>query len=74
MFCHVFTDPPPIVEAPKVVLSVPPTPVRRPEVTLEDRTESIKGMRKAMAKAMTASLAIPHFGYKDEIILNELVR
>ena len=41
---------------------------------LEDRTESIKGIRKAMVKAMTASLAVPHFGYKDEIILNELVR
>ena len=27
-----------------------------------------------MVKAMTASLAVPHFGYKDEIILNELVR
>lgn len=27
-----------------------------------------------MVKAMTTSLAVPHFGYKDEIILNELVR
>lgn len=54
--------------------TVPPTPIRRPEVMLEDRTEPIKGIRKAMVKAMTASLAIPHFGYKDEIILNELVR
>ena len=74
MFCHVFTDPPPTVEAPTVVPTVPPTPIRRPEVMLEDRTESIKGFRRAMAKAMTVSLAIPHFGYKDEIILNELVR
>ncbi|KAL9950303.1 hypothetical protein ACROYT_G042782 [Oculina patagonica] len=66
--------PPPTVEAPAAAPTVPPTPIRRPEVMLEDRTEPIKGIRRAMAKAMTASLAIPHFGYKDEIILNELVR
>ena len=63
-----------MVEVPSAAPTVPPTPIRRPEVTLEDRTEPIKGIRKAMAKAMTASLAVPHFGYKDEIILNELVR
>ena len=27
-----------------------------------------------MAKVMTAALTIPHFGYSDEIVLNELVR
>ncbi|KAM7428643.1 hypothetical protein ABFA07_020410 [Porites harrisoni] len=54
--------------------TAPPTPVRRPETMLEDRTEPIRGIRKAMAKVMTASNAIPHFGYKDEIVLNELVR
>ena len=74
IFCNVFTAPPPTVEAPTAAPTVPPTPIRRPEVMLEDRTESIKGIRKAMVKAMTASLAVPHFGYKDEIILNELVR
>ena len=65
--------PPPTVDvgaAPTVL----PTPVRRPEVMLQDRIEPIKGIKKAMAKAMSASIAIPHFGYKDEIILNELVR
>lgn len=74
IFCNVFTAPPPTVEAPTAAPTVPPTPIRRPEVMLEDRTQSIKGIRKAMVKAMTASLAVPHFGYKDEIILNELVR
>lgn len=73
-FSIVFTAPPPIVEEPAAPPTAPPTPIRRSEVMLEDRTEPIKGIRKAMAKAMTASLAIPHFGYKDEIILNELVR
>ena len=74
MIYIIFTAPPPTVEAPAAAATVPPTPIRRPEVMLEDKTELIKGVRKAMAKAMTASLAIPHFGYKDEIILNELVR
>ena len=73
--CYVFTAPPPTVEAPAAApITPPPAPTTRPEVMLEDRTEAIKGIRRAMAKAMTASLAIPHFGYKDEIILNELVR
>ena len=74
IFCNVFTAPPPKVEAPAAAPTVPPITIRRPEVMLEDRTESVKGIRKAMVKAMTASLAVPHFGYKDEIILNELVR
>jgi len=65
--------PPPTVDV-GAAPTAPPTPIRRPEVTLEDRTEPIKGIKKAMAKAMSASLAIPHFGYKDEIVLNELVR
>lgn len=64
--------------APTVEVAAPTTPpstqIARPEVVLEDRTEAIKGIRRAMAKAMTASLTIPHFGYKDEVILNELVR
>lgn len=65
--------PPPSVDA-GAAPPAPPTPIRRPEVTLEDRTEPIKGIRKVMMKTMTASLAIPHFGYMDEIILDELVR
>ena len=71
--CNDFTAPAPTVEV-ATPTTPPSTPIARPEVMLEDRTETIKGIRRAMAKAMTASLAIPHFGYKDEIILNELVR
>ncbi|EDO46141.1 predicted protein, partial [Nematostella vectensis] len=51
----------------------PPAPVFIPHMALEDRVENIKGIRKAMAKTMTAALNIPHFGYCDEILLNELV-
>lgn len=39
----------------------------------EDRVEPIRGMKKAMAKSMAAALAIPHFGYCDEIDLSQLV-
>ncbi|ELT99108.1 hypothetical protein CAPTEDRAFT_20550 [Capitella teleta] len=39
----------------------------------EDRTEPIKGMRKAMTKTMTKALTIPHFGYCDEIDLTQLM-
>lgn len=32
-----------------------------------DRTEPIKGFKKAMVKSMNVALRIPHFGYCDEI-------
>ena len=43
-----------------------------PAVT-QDRTEPIKGMTKAMVKTMNEALKIPHFGYKDEIDMTNLV-
>jgi len=33
----------------------------------EDRVEPIRGIRKAMFTQMTAALAVPHFGFKDEV-------
>ena len=51
-----------------------PFPIRRPEVTVENITEPIKGVRKVMSKTMTTSLSIPHFCYMDEVNLDELVR
>lgn len=38
-----------------------------------DRVEQVKGIRKAMAKTMAQSLAIPHFGYCDEINVTRLI-
>ena len=39
----------------------------------EDKTVPLKGITKAMNKAMTEALAIPHFGYCDEIDIGRLV-
>ena len=47
-------------------------PVHIPAVT-QDRTEPVKGMTKAMVKTMNEALKIPHFGYKDEIDMTNLV-
>lgn len=38
-----------------------------------DRTEPIKGVRKAMLKTMTEALKIPHFAYKDEVEMSKLM-
>ena len=60
------TPPPPARPAPPVAprISVP---------VGEDRTESIKGIQKAMVKTMSAALQIPAFGYYDDIDLTRLV-
>ncbi|KAI9558166.1 hypothetical protein GHT06_014919 [Daphnia sinensis] len=55
-----------------------PSPSKTPQITRPsvpvgvDRTEPIKGFKKAMAKSMTASLRIPHFGYCDEIDMTSM--
>ncbi|XP_053104851.1 lipoamide acyltransferase component of branched-chain alpha-keto acid dehydrogenase complex, mitochondrial isoform X2 [Hemicordylus capensis] len=40
----------------------------------KDKTEALSGFHKAMVKTMTAALKIPHFGYYDEVELNQLVQ
>ena len=40
----------------------------------QDKVEQIRGVRKAMAKSMTKAQTIPHFGYSEEVNLNQLVR
>jgi len=58
--------PPPAV--PKVVHAAPSATVG------EDRTEPASIMVKAMTKAMVEALKIPHFGYKDEVDMSQLVQ
>ena len=57
------------------------TPVKRPSITfattkqaVEDRTEKLTGIGKAMVKSMQDALEIPHFGYCDEISCDSLIR
>lgn len=58
---------PPVAAAAKLL---PVTVIR----STQDRVEPIKGIRKAMARTTTQSLAIPHFGYCDEIDVTRLVQ
>ena len=40
----------------------------------EDKEVVIKGIQKQMVKSMTAVAAVPHFGYREEIIVDELIK
>ncbi|KAG9266636.1 lipoamide acyltransferase component of branched-chain alpha-keto acid dehydrogenase complex, mitochondrial [Astyanax mexicanus] len=77
---HEIQPPPPApaaVAKPKEIRPSPsiPAPVApRPVFTGKDHTEPLKGFHKAMVKTMSAALKIPHFGYKDEVDLTQLVR
>lgn len=52
----------------------PPPPPPRPIVPGEgDKTVPFTGFTKAMTKSMSRALQIPHFSYKDEIDMTELV-
>lgn len=42
-------------------------------VTVADRTEPLKGVRKSMFKTMTEALKIPHFAYKEEVDMTKLM-
>jgi len=82
---EILPPPPPAVAAsaakvkaksppPRATHSPPPPPRPAPTIVVgEDRTEALKGIKKAMAKSMAAALTIPHFGYCDEIDLTNLV-
>lgn len=65
------------------VAAIPPTPARTSATpsapaaqaySAQDRVEKLKGYNKAMVKKMTESLSIPHFGYCDEVLMDELVK
>jgi 2-oxoisovalerate dehydrogenase E2 component (dihydrolipoyl transacylase) len=42
-------------------------------VAVEDVTEPIRGIRKAMFAQMVAANAVPHFSYCDEVVMDELM-
>jgi len=65
--------PPP---SPITVKQTPTVKVRSPPSTtpIADRTEPIKGIRKAMVKTMTQANSVPHFTYCDEYDLSSLVK
>ena len=72
--------PPPSPTAAAKQPSAPaPAPTFKPRsppstTPLADRTEAIKGIRKAMVKTMTQANSVPHFTYCDEYDMSELVQ
>jgi len=52
-------------------LSATQTPAA-PVYQAEDREVPVKGIKKIMVKSMTAACQIPHFGYCDDMIVNQL--
>ena len=72
---HTPTPPsPPHAPTPQTVKpAAPPVPRAPPAPVGQDRTVPLKGVTKAMVKAMTEALKIPHFGYCDEVNMSQLV-
>lgn len=58
---------------PTLVQSTPTPATSKPVQVAADRTEPIKGIRKAMLKTMNESLKIPHFAYKDDVDMSKLM-
>lgn len=65
----------PAAAAPDVKASLPPPPVvPLASATAEDTVVEPRGLQRAMIKSMTAAWAQPHFGFYDEVNIDELVR
>ncbi|CAF0956114.1 unnamed protein product [Adineta ricciae] len=60
--------------SPAIVKQAPAPKPRPTTATVADRSEPIKGIRKAMVKTMTQANAVPHFTYCDEYDLSQLVK
>lgn len=67
---HSMPPSPPHAPPPPTLQPVPRAP---PAPIGQDRTVPLKGVTKAMVKAMTEALKIPHFGYADEVNMTQLV-
>eukprot|EP00051_Salpingoeca_urceolata_P028008 m.484453 g.484453 ORF g.484453 m.484453 type:complete len:521 (+) comp23356_c0_seq1:286-1848(+) len=67
--------------SPSISTAAPtPTPTATPAVPVVARREPqpdvvvpIRGVRRAMVAKMSASLEVPHFGYSDELVMDELI-
>jgi len=57
---------------PPAPLPLPPRP--SPVIAGKDRVEKTNVIVKAMTKTMVEALKIPHFGYKDEVDMTQLVK
>jgi len=42
--------------------------------SIADKVITLSGYARVMAKTMTASLSIPHFGYCDEVVMDNLIK
>lgn len=59
---------------PTITQTSPPAPLHRTQVSQDDETVPLTQIQSHMFKVMTQSLAIPHFLYSDEIVLDALSR
>lgn len=76
VFLNSASTPEPVSVAKEKPAEIKPQQPFKPPVVLAtgtDRTEAVKGITKAMVKSMNEALKIPHFGYKDEIDMSQLV-
>ena len=71
------TTPPPPISIPSVTSSVESSP----EISIESKTTSegdkevpIRGIQKQMVKTMTAASLVPHFGYCEEFVVDDLMK
>jgi 2-oxoisovalerate dehydrogenase E2 component (dihydrolipoyl transacylase) len=58
------------------VSAPPPPPVHAPTpvtVGTEDRVVPLSGYSRVMVKTMTLANTIPHFGYADEVVVDNLL-
>lgn len=58
--------------APITVSQAPTVGKPIPRVSVEDKEMVLSSLQRAMAKTMTAANTVPHFGYSEEVVFNNL--